>query len=1129
MITDAPFKFFDSKTIFTLSRGDSLTPEELTKLSQQGEDRGYFLLLLITRNNGETVYRPFDYIRRPNYWNMLLGIAMGVWRDSQQAQKEFGSLVSSEVEGEAGSDKWDQIWGANDTIFNIKVEFKKLLHGSPRSSRAAVGSFEYISRSSIDLKEAQIYQEHELATRRTERITHCLLFSLRQAGIEESLVQSVASISLSNESILRGGYNYVSVSDLKGVANLLKRPIILSRMNKNGKAGERERKTTIGKEFKDKESIHLAVYENHIFHNKEVKTNKNTLKNSLDSKHAIHGVISKKNMLWVVHHLHLLGAFTKMNAAQVNAGRDESLDDFVIEEKLSDEIMITQANLETDQREFKHKERKARDEVYFAADSESFCFNPELKHEIALLGIAKITNPCDWKSAQVKIWSYLDDPVYSMLKFIYNTVNNLGSEELPEYDTEEFQEFEDHIAAIENRSIPNRKRKREKGTTAVVYFHNLRYDRAVIQSHLNIYEILESDSHLYFMKVKFRNLLIEFRDSYKHLSMSLDKLGKALNLPLEIRKKECGIIYTYFKPENYGQRCNVNDYIASSMNTLKREDMKDVLSTISKFNASDDTFEPWELYCYYLHFDILSLACGLYVYQDTGIQLSRMYLEKNNIDIELDPLSFITKSSFSKSMAQHGGVFDETFEYCGNLRRYIMQSIRGGRVACHPEFEGKITEASESGIIYMDAVSEYPSAMVQICEDLGGLPTGPAHLMVSKDCMSDPMTMYYIAKIRITAIPRKLIFSYPIIARKDPHSQSIDYIQDLPDGKPFEVTIGKIDLEEYIKFHQVEFEFISGIKWLKNTAPNPEWGQMITHLFNQRKIYKKAGNIPMSNQIKDNMNSQYGSCITKMHDFKHTILTKTREDVNQAIANIFHSIIEIYDLGKVLQLKRSNMDTGFVSCLAGSIVLCMSRRINNRLLSTLENCGVYALYGDTDSCMFDSMFLPLIRDEYKRQHNLELEGSELGQFHSDFESIQGCIDDNAIRSKRLYLVGKKIYCHETYGPTHNGSIVHGRQFKCKGIPKKSIEYAALTKNPDDIIMGISTIYSELVPLESDYDEEGKVIDRSIPFLCNPYGSVRFVYAKNRTVRTPSQAFFRKISRKPVRHSEIMKLGEDNFN
>jgi hypothetical protein len=605
--------------------------------------------------------------------------------------------------------------------------------------------------------------------------------------------------------------------------------------------------------------------------------------------------------------------------------------------------------------------------------------------------------------------------------------------------------------------------------------------------------------------------------------MSLDKLGKALNLPMEIRKKECGIIYTYFKPENYGLRCTVESYLSESKGIMKREDMKEVLCGISKYNEADDTFEPWELYCYYLHFDVISLACGLYVYQDIGIELSNNYLQKNNIEVELDPLSFITKSSFSKSLAQHGGVFDNTYEYSGNIRRYIMQSIRGGRVACHPEFEGKITMASSSGIMYMDAVSEYPSAMVQICEDLGGLPTGPAHIMVSKDCISDPSTMYYIAKIRITAIKQKLIFSYPIIARKIPGSQSIDYIQDLPDGQPFEVTIGKIDLEEYIKFHKVEFEFISGLKWLKTTDPNPEWGAMINHLFEQRKIYKKAGNTPMSNQIKDNMNSQYGSCITKMHDFKHTILSKSRTDVNRAVANIFHSIIEMYDLGKVIQLKRANIDTGFVSCLAGSIVLCMSRRINNRLLSTLEACGVYALYGDTDSCMFDSMFLPLIREEYKRQHNLELEGSELGQFHSDFESIPGCIDDNAIRSSKMYLVGKKMYCHDTYGPGPDNTIVYGRQFKCKGVPKKSIEYAALTKQPGDLHLGISTIYSELVPMESDYDSEGQVIDRSIPFLCNPYGSVRFVYAKDRTVRTPSQNYFRKISRKPIRNSGIMTL------
>jgi hypothetical protein len=80
-----------------------------------------------------------------------------------------------------------------------------------------------------------------------------------------------------------------------------------------------------------------------------------------------------------------------------------------------------------------------------------------------------------------------------------------------------------------------------------------------------------------------------------------------------------------------------------------------------------------------------------------------------------------------------------------------------------------------------------------------------------------------------------------------------------------------------------------------------------------------------------------------------------------------------------------------------------------------------------------------------------------------------------------------------------------------------------------MLNGISIIYSELVPVQSDFDAEGEVIDRSIPFLCNPYGSVRFVYAKDRTVRTPSEHYFRKISRKPIRNSEIMRLGVSQLN
>ena len=1137
MTQAAPYNLFNKQEIYRAGYGSSFSPEALTTMSRYGEQNGYYLLIAIQQTYAgaeiaKPIYRPFDYIRRPNYWNMLLGPSGGIWKTLDEAKSSFGSLThassSSVGDAEDGSDKWWAIWGT-EAIKNTSVTFYRLAHSaSPtaRGKKSAVHAFNFSSASNYDLKTAQIYQPHELASCREDRITHCLLFAMKQAGVSESIVDSTAYACLS------GGAKYVSVTELKKVVIHIQRPIKLSRVRLCGKkSASAIRVETIGEGLGQSPAIDLAVYENHIFHNPIVDVNVHILKKSIQPDYAIppRARISRKPLLWVVHQLHTLGAFTMMSPDQHNEGRDEAKDDFIKTVSGLSEIKMSSECLDINQREFKHQDRKMKEEVYFAADCESFTGQGATRHELALLGITKVCDPCNWASADIKIWSFKEDPVKSMIRYVYHEVRGHGEEDMEDEEGEkegediddEYQEFEDHIAAVEEKSIPiRRKRKRDNGAcTAVIFFHNLRYDRAVLQRDLSIFEVLEYDNSTYFMKIRYANLTIEFRDSWKHLDMSLSMMSTALNLPDGISKKECGINYDYFTVDNFGSRCVVDTYVDLSVGKFTRTDIAPILNQTSQFDVETDSINPWQLYRYYLHFDVIVLACALHVYQTTGMELASTYLR----NVDLDPLSFVTKSSFSKSLARHGGVFDGSFEYCGSLRRFIMSSIRGGRVACHPEFEGKITYASASGIIYMDAVSEYPSAMVQMCDDYGGFPTGPASLMESIDCIGNPDTFYYIARIRITAIPRKMMYSYPIIAYKSPDSETVDYIQDLPDGKPFEVTIGKIDLEEYIRFHDIQFEFIDGVKWSAKSPPNPEWGNMIKHLFEQRKVYKKAGNTPMSNMIKNNMNSQYGSSIPKIKEYGFSMLSKGRPDLEQALANIFHSVVEFYDLGKTLQLKRTKLDMSYTSCLFGSIVLCMSRRINNRLLYALEHCQVYALYGDTDSCMFDSQFLPLIRTEYKRLWSLDLEGSELGQFHSDFEAIPGCIDNDAIRSSKMWLVGKKIYCHETYGPGPNNTTVYGRQYKCKGVPKKAIDYAATVLNPLDFNDGISQLYDQLIPQSSDYDADGVVIDRSISFLCNPYGSVRFVYAKDRTVMTPTEPFFRKVSRKPLREFNLCRL------
>ena len=273
MTQAAPYNLFNKQEIYRADYGSSFSPEALSTMSRYGEQNGYYLLIAIQQTyegveTAKPVYRPFDYIRRPNYWNMLLGPSGGIWKTLDEAKSSFGALTysssSSDGDVEDGSDKWWVIWGT-ESIKNTGVTFYRLQHtASPtaRGKKSAVHAFNFVSTSNFDLKMAQIYQAHELAQHREDRITHCLIFAMKQAGIDDSIVDSTAYACLS------GGAKYVAVTELKKVTCHIRRAINLSRIRLCGKkTASAVRVEVIGKEFKDLPAIDLAVYENHIFYN----------------------------------------------------------------------------------------------------------------------------------------------------------------------------------------------------------------------------------------------------------------------------------------------------------------------------------------------------------------------------------------------------------------------------------------------------------------------------------------------------------------------------------------------------------------------------------------------------------------------------------------------------------------------------------------------------------------------------------------------------------------------------------------------------------------------------------------------------------------------------------------------
>jgi hypothetical protein len=1168
--TATAHRIYGGRVLASFMRGSVLTPDALKTLAEFGRLQGVRLMVRIVQmktsefNEDETnrkiqelhgdyvtpmsniVWRPFDYFNRPNYWNMLLtnwkANGPGLWRTIEALREH--TWTSDELEA-SNSEGWFEIWAGHESYINTGIIFSALqptINERGRRDNSAQAAFTSVSISSMDLKFAQIYQDKDLASHRSQRIEQCLLHSLKQAGIPIEKLQAIAT------SILSSGTKFVTQTDLKLVSDYLQLPLAISRVNKNGGANcSRIVRKIINKDISNQKAIELGIIDNHLFHNRNISTNKQELKLSLSKETKRISLKNKrypKPAIWVINNLKKLGAFKCFTSEQLSRGAPED-DDFqeVGDLFLEGKQNLTQETLERDQRLFDFKEKKTKKDLFFfAADCESYTFKGEKAHELCLIGVTYIQDPSDWKSQEIKMWDNSQHPVDSMLYYIWSKVYsesmmNMDNEEEDDIDLND--PFIAQDQAVQQGYISS-KRKKEKGRlTAIVYFHNLRYDRAVLQQHLKPFDILESDNSIYFMKIIYRDITIEFRDSFKHLDMSIKMMSKAFDLPAEINKKEIGIAYDYFDRSNLDAETSIEYYLFHCREKVDKEEFITALRENDikiTWHEEHETyiFNPWDLYRFYLFFDVLTLSASLFKYASCGKQMASDYLEDiDNIE-HFNPLSFLTKSSFSRYLSSVGGTFDDSYEYCGLLRAFIMQSLRGGRVTAHPEFVGRQIEANENGILYFDGVSLYPSAIKAFCQEYGGFPTGPAHLLPPSPNLKNPKYFYYVVTIRITNIPKKMRYAVPIIALRNPKAGTVDYIQDLPENKPFIVTVGKVDLEDYIQFHNIKFTVIEGVYWSTTDHPNNTWGTMMDFLFESRLQYKAQRNSAMSNMLKLCMNSQYGSTIVKTHNTKNTLLDKSRADIDSAIYNIFHSIIEMYDIGQVLQVKRTQLDISHNSCLFGTIVVSMARRLMNRVMWAMEHTQTHCLYTDTDSLMFDAGKLDDITRYYEREYKTLLIGTQLGQFHSDFESVPGC-DDSTVRSSKLYLVAKKIYCHELYGFDEKGNRIESRQFKCKGIPKKAIEAKALSLYPNDLNKGISTIYEALTPTEVDrvsLDEEDeddeeqlfledKKVDRGLSILCNP-NAARFVYQKNKSVSTPYTAFYRRVKRKPLFHDASLK-------
>jgi len=856
----------------------------------------------------------------------------------------------------------------------IRPEKKKVR--SNRNGRL----FQYLNTTDIDLTRYQIIKDETQLEFIQE---HCIIQSLLHAGISADVCNRVKLTFTS-------AYEFPRCK-LSEVAKIIEHQIILyfkkDNIGKNGKYYEHQ---IYGKFDK---SIKMALFDDHYFILEDVEYSLFSIKNYNEVKelkdwHKITGRSNKYyqkrkcdtiNSLELIYNLHLNNHFVKSNVLKLKDTRQK-------------EIYID--NIENEQVLFEQKENKfIKVPVVFYADTETDVTGKQ--HELLYFAIINETDK--------EPFIFTDNYSNNFYKYIINTINKLPK-----------------LKFGQGMYCP------------VVYFHNVKYDFAVIKDLFIIRSICEKNGALYSIKIGLDSKVgyiskeIELVDSYKMISIPLSKFSNTFSLGSDMDKKEA-ISYTYYTKETKYTTCENIDIYTRHMNPKLLKTFMDNLDNLEfEYNEINNTFNPYVYYLYYLKYDVLVLRAGLQVLRTKMIDLTNLNI--NNI---------LTISSLVDKSFKNQDCYKEVYSLKGNVREFVSSAIYGGRVAVNQKF---ILQEINEIINDYDCTSLYPSAISRLAKELG-IPTGKAKKLETLLFDDIKNMIYYVVKIRITAINKSQ--QIPFIGVKV--NGILNYTNDVGDG--IIMTVDKITLEDFIEFHQIEFEIIEGIYW--NEGTNKTIGTIIDNLFQARIDYKKimkkykandaeykSADI-MQNLIKLMLNSVYGKTIMKKND-SHKLIKDNGVNLEEYIYNNFNTIKDITKLNTNQSIiENVEVDDSSNFAHVGCLILSYSKRIMNEVMSVANDNNIVIYYQDTDSMHLKNADIAKLEECYKQKYNTEIRGDQMAKFHSDF-SLKGAKKGADIIATTSIFLGKKCYMDILESIDDNGDKIQDVHIKLKGITEAGV-------------------------------------------------------------------------------------------
>lgn len=361
-----------------------------------------------------------------------------------------------------------------------------------------------------------------------------------------------------------------------------------------------------------------------------------------------------------------------------------------------------------------------------------------------------------------------------------------------------------------------------------IYFHNLKYDNAVISNELSTVKglkipvngIVEKGSSIYGITYEYYGTNITLWDSSKMITMPLAGFKSALDLKVA---KTSGVSYK-FKYSTNNNMVSVEHY----KNTIESEEDKNTfIDTITKekkfnYNEEHEIFDANLYYEYYCCLDTIVLTLGLLKFRVLTDQLLEGETDKEGNQLKVDILNHMTLSSLANYMMGLLGAFDGMYETKGALRRFISEAVYGGRVIVNKETVGKILSDIQS----LDGNSLYPSAMYFICCGLLkdevkenettttnvnhtgsqlGFAIGKAIILTERDILRKKYlkTDYSIVKIKITNVRRKR--KTPIISIKGQMKSKKEILKIFFD----QFEAGIVNLDDFTEKSKEEFESVA--------------------------------------------------------------------------------------------------------------------------------------------------------------------------------------------------------------------------------------------------------------------------------------------------------------------------------